>query len=77
MENNTEKVVVIFDRIDETAITVIESLGGEIQPKESVKNYRMKHGQDRFCGVTSAYDFAFGLLWNNRTNSDLLKVVRV
>jgi hypothetical protein len=41
MENNTEKVVVIFDRIDETAITVIESLGGEIQPKEA-DNFKEK-----------------------------------
>jgi hypothetical protein len=35
---NTEKVVVIFDRVDQTAITVIESLGGEIQKQEAVKD---------------------------------------
>jgi len=38
MKENTEKVVVIFDRIDKTAITVIESLGGEIQKQESVED---------------------------------------
>jgi hypothetical protein len=38
MENNTEKVVVIFDRVDKTAITVIESLGGEIQKQKAVKD---------------------------------------
>jgi hypothetical protein len=36
-----EKVVVIFDRIDKTAITVIESLGGEIQ-KQEANNFKEK-----------------------------------
>jgi hypothetical protein len=38
MKENTEKVVVLFDRVDQTAITVIESLGGEIQKQEAVKD---------------------------------------
>jgi hypothetical protein len=41
MKENTEKVVVIFDRVDQTAITVIESLGGEIQ-KQEADNFKEK-----------------------------------